>query len=82
MPIYWLNGKKVADDYADFYDGTWDNENKRKNESGNANTLTQAWTGSNHNGTKFVDPNTVASHVMGTSNPRVGKLTSLTLKAL
>ena len=25
VPIHWLNGKQVADDYADFYDGTWDN---------------------------------------------------------
>ena len=24
MPIYWLTGAKVADDYADFYDNTWD----------------------------------------------------------
>ena len=23
-PIYWLNGAKVADDYADLYDGSWD----------------------------------------------------------
>ena len=23
-PIYWLNGAKVADNYADFYDGSWD----------------------------------------------------------
>ena len=21
VPIYWLNGNKVADDYEDFYDG-------------------------------------------------------------
>ena len=27
MPIYWLNGNKVADDYADFYDGSWDDSN-------------------------------------------------------
>ena len=26
VPIYWLNGNKVADDYKDFYDGTWDDE--------------------------------------------------------
>ena len=26
VPIYWLNGSKVADDYADLYDGTWDDE--------------------------------------------------------
>ena len=25
-PIYWLNGVKVADDYADFYDGDWQNQ--------------------------------------------------------
>ena len=23
MPIYWLNGAKVADSYTDFYDGSW-----------------------------------------------------------
>ena len=26
VPIYWLNGDKVADNYADFYDGSWDQE--------------------------------------------------------
>ena len=25
VPIYWLNGTKVADEYQDFYDGSWDN---------------------------------------------------------
>ena len=24
VPIYWLNGLQVADDYEDFYDGSWD----------------------------------------------------------
>ena len=24
LAIYWLNGAKAADDYADFYDGNWD----------------------------------------------------------
>ena len=23
VPIYWLNGRKVANNYADFYDGSW-----------------------------------------------------------
>ena len=32
-PIYWLNGPRVADDYADFYDG-WDNSNPTRTESG------------------------------------------------
>ena len=34
VPIYWLNGTKVADTYADFYDGSWDDEANDKNESG------------------------------------------------
>ena len=34
VPIYWLDGTKVADDYADFYDGSWDDEINDKNESG------------------------------------------------
>ena len=25
VPIYWVNGNKVADQYQDFYDGSWDN---------------------------------------------------------
>ena len=52
VPIYWLNGAKVADDYADFYDGSWDSGQFR-NESGNAGgTIRSVWTGSNSNGTK------------------------------
>ena len=26
VPIYWLDGNKVADNYRDFYDGSWDEE--------------------------------------------------------
>ena len=33
--IYWLNGNKVADNYADFYDGGWDDEVAPRDESGN-----------------------------------------------
>ena len=32
--IYWLGGNKVADNYADFYDATWDDEVNDKNELG------------------------------------------------
>ncbi len=28
--IYWLNGVKVADNYADFYYGSWDNINSNR----------------------------------------------------
>ena len=34
VPIYWLNGNKVADDYADFYDSTWDDEVNTVDERG------------------------------------------------
>ena len=57
VPIYWLNGTKVADDYADFYDESWDDEINDKNESGSdgPDTSQQAnypWTGCNHDGTE------------------------------
>ena len=56
VPIYWLNGAKVADDYADFYDGSWDSSQFR-NESGNtAGAQFSLWTGSNEDGTKHSFP--------------------------
>ncbi len=51
VPIYWLNGAKVADDYADFYDGNWDSQAGR-NEAGGAHQPYLIWTGSNDDGTK------------------------------
>ena len=39
VPIYWLNGNKVADTYTDFYDGSWDDETNPKNESGTAQAV-------------------------------------------
>ena len=35
VPIYWVGGNKVADDYTDFYDGSWDDEANDRNELGN-----------------------------------------------
>ena len=29
VPIYWVNGAKAADDYADFHDGSWDSNAPR-----------------------------------------------------
>ena len=34
VPIYWLGGNKVADDYEDFYDGDWDEEASTRDEAG------------------------------------------------
>ena len=49
--IWWLAGEKVADDYADFYDGSWDSRN-HKNESGGTTNHEWVWTGSNSDGTR------------------------------
>ena len=53
-PIYWLGGAKVADNYADFYDGSWDS-NARVWESGARLPRPGTgfiWTGSDDNGTE------------------------------
>ena len=60
VPIYWLNGAKAADQYEDFYDGTWDDEVNDKNESGTngPNTSLEAnypLTGCNDSGTEYFD---------------------------
>ena len=53
FPIYWLNGDKVADDYNDFYDGSWSNVDSLTWESGIRATSTYGvWTGSNNDGSR------------------------------
>ena len=52
VPIYWLNGNKVADQYEDFYDGSWDDEANRKTEAGTASSDTTIRTGSDPDGTE------------------------------
>ena len=51
VPIYWLTGNKLADDYADFYDGDWD-DHEHRDESGNSAGSTEIYTGSNQDGTR------------------------------
>ena len=59
VPIYWVRSgpvaadDRVADDYADFYDGLWATGGDRYSEVGGFNLLSAAitWTGSNPNGT-------------------------------
>ena len=74
VPIYWLGGTKVADNYADFYDRSWDDEANPRDESGNAagfdfsDTNDRPFTGSNHDGTVATSPR----HLGGTI-PRVGR---------
>ena len=71
VPIYWMGGSKVADDYTDFWDGNWDNNagSDRRSSSGQAsNSSTRndwPWTGTNNNGTKHSNP-------LGSATPRRG----------
>ena len=51
VPIYWLNGNKLANNYADFYDGSWGSLDFHT-ETGTAATSSSVWTGSNQDGTK------------------------------
>ena len=76
VPIYWLNGAQVADDYADFYDGGWDDEVNIKDEFGVAGLDTSQFdskpmTGCKHDGTEAFDIGT--SRALGSSiSVRVG----------
>ena len=76
--IHWLNGNKVADDYADFYDGNWDEESNSqdKNELGtNGPNTSQStnypFTGCDDDGTEDVDGGT--SYALGESQVRVAR---------
>ena len=61
VPIYWLGGNKVADDYADFYDASWDSNIPRNERGAIAGAPTSlpgypelstpvVWTGTNDDG--------------------------------
>ena len=76
VAVYWLNGDKVADDYEDFYDGSWSNADGGKDEDGVARTSPQVgttagtYTGSTNDGREATILGT--SRALGTSNVRVG----------
>ena len=76
MPIYWLNGNKAADDYDDFYDGTWDDEANDKNELGEngpdtSQTTNYPLTGCLDDGTEAVSGSN--SRGLGGSLVRLGR---------
>ena len=78
IPIYWLGGARVANQYEDFYDGSWDDEANDKNELGanGPNTSQSAnypFTGCNHDGTEAAN-NTVQPRGLGSSfGTRLGR---------
>ena len=59
VQIWWLNGGKVADDYRDFYDGSWDTKHStagRNEWGGRFPGNRRIWSGSNTNGTASASP--------------------------
>ncbi|MXY03047.1 MAG: hypothetical protein F4Y66_09440, partial [Acidimicrobiales bacterium] len=53
VPIYWTGGAKVADDYADFYDGSWAAAGagqRRTEHAEGVSGVFEMWTGSSENG--------------------------------
>ena len=50
VAVYWLGGAKVADDYADLYDGSWAS-NAATDESGGAPALAKTFAGCASGGT-------------------------------
>ena len=69
VPIYWLNSNdKVADDYADFYDGSWDSESARNRRGEALSGTLYVFTGSKNDGTAK------GSTSLGDSNVEIGGL--------
>ena len=83
VPIYWLDGGKVADNYADFYDGSWSNEANAKTESGNNISIgfLPIFTGSNDDGTEYFI-SSGDSAALGNSTVRTGRLNHATANPL
>ncbi len=72
-PIYWLNGAKVADNYADLYDGTWDEEANRRTAAGDPSTDSDiVWTGSDDDGTERMESS--VSVALGETSVRQGEM--------
>ena len=75
VPTYWLGGAKVADDYADFYDGSWDEEVAGRRETGATVTIGSSWeiwTGSAANGTEQINTDTTSRALGNAGNHWVG----------
>ena len=48
--IYWLNGAKVADNYGDLYDGSWDSEAAADRRGSSSSAERLFWTGTTNSG--------------------------------
>ena len=81
VPIYWLNGTKVADDYQDLYDGAWHDEANPTNRQGNVVSAgVTIFTGSNDAGQEKLlrggGSGSGGSRAFGAMRVNVGQLNS------
>ena len=67
VPIYWLGGAKVADDYADFHDGGWANPVGRDESGASVASSTRIWTGSENDGTEAFFSGSTISAALGST---------------
>ena len=85
IPIYWLFGTKIANDYDDFYDGSWESRVATDENGDVVSNPSLVWTGSNQGGGRAMEavvPNPgqevnfdqFFDRTLGTPNPRVGNL--------
>ena len=65
IPVYWMNGARLADGYADFYDGSWGNYDKM-DENGRSVSYTEVVTGSQDDGTRLENYEIDSSFRQGT----------------
>ena len=72
VPIYWMGGDKVADNYGDFYDGSWDSERYAASNGAFSSSARNFWTGSNNDGTESFTAG--VSNALGASSVRRGSL--------
>ncbi len=66
VPIYWLGGARVADNYSDFHDGSWDSSAVRDRNAASVSSTAAVYTGSNDDGTVF------SGHALGQNQVRSG----------
>ena len=80
VPIYWLNGGKVADNYADFYDGSWEQRGESEVAIGNRRYTginLGYHTGSKDDGTEYFTSGGT-SFALGAGTSRTGRLNQAT----
>ena len=67
VPIYWLKGARLADDYADFYDGDWDDYGMTA-QNGQRVSYEWVFTGSKDDGTRSDSDEEPDHFVLGNSH--------------